>query len=338
MPVRAAIYGCAGLKLTEDEKRFFRDAEPWGFIVFGRNIETPAQLRALTDDFREIAGADVPVLIDQEGGRVARLRPPHWRAYPPARRYGDIYALSREQGLEAARLASRLIAAELISVGVNVDCLPVLDVPVSGAHDVIGNRAYAETPEPVLALGRAAAEGLLESGVLPVIKHVPGHGRAGVDSHLSLPVVETDAKVLSATDFAPFKALADMPLAMTAHVVYTALDAAAPATTSRKVISDIIRGVIGFDGLLISDDLSMQALKGSIAERARASLWAGCDIALHCNGKMQEMEAVASQAPMLAADALRRSQAALSRLAAPEEFDEQAALARFGELLGTSWG
>lgn len=338
MPVRAAIYGCAGLKLTEDEKRFFREAEPWGFIVFGRNIETPTQLRALTDEFREIAGDNVPVLIDQEGGRVARLRPPHWRAYPPARRYGEVYALSREQGLEAARLASRLIAAELVSAGVNVDCLPVLDVPVPGAHDVIGNRAYAEAPEPVLALGRAAAEGLLESGVLPVIKHVPGHGRAGVDSHLSLPVVDTDAKVLSATDFAPFKALADMPLAMTAHVVYTALDATAPATTSRKVIGDIIRGVIGFDGLLISDDLSMQALNGAIAERTRASLRAGCDIALHCNGKMQEMEAVASEAPMLAADALRRSQAALSRLAAPEEFDEKAALARFGELLGTSWG
>lgn len=338
MPVRAAIYGCAGLKLSKDEKRFFREAEPWGFIVFGRNIETPTQLRALTDDFREIVGADVPVLIDQEGGRVARLRPPHWRAYPPTRRYGDLYALSREQGLEAARLASRLIAAELLSVGVNVDCLPVLDVPVPGAHDVIGNRAYAETPEPVLALGRAAAEGLLESGVLPVIKHVPGHGRAGVDSHLSLPVVETDAKTLSTTDFAPFKALADMPLAMTAHVVYTALDASAPATTSRKVISDIIRGAIGFDGLLISDDLSMQALKGTIAERTRASLRAGCDIALHCNGKMPEMEAVASEAPILAADALRRSQAALARLVTPEEFDEQAALARFGDLLGTSWG
>lgn len=338
MPVRAAIYGCAGLKLTEDEKRFFAEAEPWGFTLFGRNIETPTQLRALTDEFREIGGEDVPVLIDQEGGRVARLRPPHWRAYPPARRYGDLYALSREQGLEAARLASRLIAAELVSVGINVDCLPVLDVPVPGAHDVIGDRAYAEAPEPVSALGRAAAEGLLESGVLPVIKHVPGHGRAGVDSHLSLPVVETDAKTLSAADFAPFKALADMPIAMTAHVVYTALDAAAPATTSRKVIGDIIRGVIGFDGLLISDDLSMQALKGSMAERTRASLRAGCDIALHCNGKMQEMEAVASEAPMLAADALRRSQAALSCLAVPEDFDEQEALARLGELLGTSWG
>lgn len=338
MPVRAAIYGCAGPKLTEDERRFFREAEPWGFIIFGRNIETPAQLRTLTDEFREIAGDEVPVLIDQEGGRVARLRPPHWRAYPPARRYGDIHALSREQGLEAARLASRLMAAELVSAGVNVDCLPVLDVPVSGAHEVIGDRAYAETPEAVQALGRAAAEGLLEGGVLPVLKHVPGHGRAGVDSHLSLPVVDIDAKTLSAVDFAPFKALADMPLAMTAHVVYTALDATAPATTSRKVIGDIIRGVIGFDGLLISDDLSMQALNGAIAERARASLRAGCDIALHCNGKMPEMEAVASEAPILTADALRRSQAALSRLAAPEEFDEQAALARFRELLGASWG
>ncbi|MCE9649325.1 MAG: beta-N-acetylhexosaminidase [Parvibaculum sp.] len=338
MPVRAAIYGCAGLKLTDAEKRFFSEAEPWGFIVFARNIETPDQLRALTDEFRDIGGPDVPVLIDQEGGRVARLRPPHWRPYPAGRRYGELYARSREQGVEAARLGSRLIACELASAGINVDCLPVLDVPVPGANDVIGNRAYAETPEPVIALGRAAAEGLLAGGVLPIIKHIPGHGRAGVDSHLSLPIVETDAKTLSETDFAPFKALADMPVAMTAHVVYAAIDAAAPATTSRKVIGDIIRGVIGFDGFLMSDDVSMQALQGSLADRARASLKAGCDIVLHCNGRMDEMEAVAAETPMLAGDALRRSQTALARLSPPEEFDEAAGLARFHELMGTSWG
>ncbi|HEY4343619.1 MAG TPA: beta-N-acetylhexosaminidase [Parvibaculum sp.] len=339
MPVRAAIYGCAGHKLTDAERRFFREAEPWGFIVFARNIASFEQLRRLTDEFREIAGYDdVPVLIDQEGGRVARLKPPHWRTYPPGRRYGELYAHSKEQGLEAARLGSRLIAAELASVGINVDCLPVLDVPVPGSHDVIGDRAYAETPEPVIALGRAAAEGLLESGVLPIIKHIPGHGRAGVDSHLSLPVVETDAKTLSATDFAPFKALADMPVAMTAHVVYTALDTEAPATTSRKVIGDIIRGVIGFDGLLMSDDVSMQALKGTIAERTRACLKAGCDIALHCNGKMDEMEMVAGEVPMLAGDALRRSTEALARLGTPPDFDEPAGFARFRELMGASWG
>ncbi|MGB3809744.1 MAG: beta-N-acetylhexosaminidase [Parvibaculum sp.] len=338
MPTRAAIYGCSGLALTEAEKRFFKDAEPWGFIVFARNIASPQQLRALTDEFRDIAGPDVPVLIDQEGGRVARLRPPQWRAYPAGRRYGELYARSREQGLEAVRLASRLIAAELTAVGVNVDCLPVLDVPVPGAHDVIGDRAYGETPGPVIALGRAAAEGLLEGGVLPIIKHIPGHGRAGVDSHLSLPVVVADARTLTDTDFAPFKALADMPIAMTAHVVYSAIDAHAPATTSRIVIDDIIRGTIGFDGFLMSDDVSMQALKGTIAERTRASLKAGCDIALHCNGEMKEMEAVASEAPLLAGDALRRSAAALARLSAPEDFDEQAGLARFAELMGTSWG
>lgn len=338
MPVRAAIYGCAGPKLTDAERRFFADAEPWGFIIFARNIETPAQVKTLTAELCEIAGREVPVLIDQEGGRVARFRPPHWRPYPAGRLYGDLYARSREQGLEAARLASRLIAAELSAAGVNVDCLPVLDVPMPGAHDVIGNRAYGETPEPVIALGRAAAEGLLEGGVLPIVKHIPGHGRAGVDSHLSLPMVETDAKTLNETDFAPFKALADMPIAMTAHVVYTAIDADAPATTSRKVIGDIIRGLIGFDGFLMSDDVSMQALKGTIAERTRASLKAGCDIVLHCNGKMDEMEAVAGEAPMLAGDALRRSTAALDRLAAPEDFDERSGLARFRELMGTSWG
>lgn len=338
MPVRAAIYGCTGPTLTDAERRFFADAEPWGFIIFAHNIETPAQVRALTSELCEVAGREAPVLIDQEGGRVARFRPPHWRPYPPGRLYGELYARSRELGLEAARLGSRLIATELNAAGVNVDCLPVLDVPVPGAHDVIGNRAYGTTPEPVIALGRAAAEGLLEGGVLPIIKHIPGHGRAGVDSHLSLPVVETDAKTLSATDFAPFQALADMPIAMTAHVVYAAIDADAPATTSRKVIGDIIRGVIGFDGFLMSDDVSMQALKGTIAERTRASLKAGCDIALHCNGKMDEVEAVAGEAPMLAGDALRRSTAALERLAPPEDFDEQGGLARFRELMGTSWG
>ncbi|MFZ2469824.1 MAG: glycoside hydrolase family 3 N-terminal domain-containing protein, partial [Parvibaculum sedimenti] len=262
-----------------------------------------------------------------------RLRPPHWRAYPAGRRFGDLYAVSKEQGLEAARLGARLIAAELLSLGINVDCLPVLDVPVPGAHDVIGDRAYGLTPEPVIALGRAAAEGLLAGGVLPIIKHIPGHGRAGVDSHLSLPVVDNGHATLAATDFAPFRALADMPLAMTAHVVYAALDAAAPATTSAKVISEVIRREIGFDGFLMSDDLSMQALAGTLAERTRASLAAGCDIVLHCNGKMDEMQAVALEVPSLAGKALARSDAALARLVSPEPFDESAGVARLAELM-----
>jgi beta-N-acetylhexosaminidase len=338
MPVRAAIYGCEGLTLTEAERRFFREAEPWGFILFARNVSTPEQVKRLTDELCSVAGRVVPVLIDQEGGRVARLKPPHWRAYPAGRRYGELYARSPELGIEAARIGGRLIASELHALGIYVDCLPVLDVPVPSAHDVIGDRAYGETPEPVIALGRAAAQGLVGGGVLPIIKHIPGHGRAGVDSHLSLPVVDTDAATLARTDFAPFKALADMPLAMTAHVVYTAIDAAAPATTSPTVIKNIIRGVIGFDGLLMSDDVSMQALDGTLAERTRASLKAGCDLALHCNGKMDEMQAVAGEVPVLAGEALRRSAAALARLAPPEPFDESAGIARFKALLGASWG
>jgi beta-N-acetylhexosaminidase len=338
MPVRAAIYGCGGLQLSDAERSFFAEAEPWGFIIFARNIDTPAQVAALTSEMREIAGRDVPVLIDQEGGRVARFRPPHWRAYPPGRHYGDLFERSPQDGLEAVRLASRLIASELYAVGVNVNCLPVLDVPVPGAHDVIGDRAYGETTEPVIALARAAADGLFDGGVLPIIKHIPGHGRAGADSHLCLPVVDTDVKTLDQTDFLPFRALADMPIAMTAHVVYSAIDPDAPATTSRKVIADVIRGIIGFDGLLMSDDVSMQALSGTIAERTRASLKAGCDIVLHCNGKMEEMEAVASEVPLLTGDALARSTAAIERITVPEDFDETAGLARFAELMGSFWG
>jgi beta-N-acetylhexosaminidase len=282
---------------------------------------------------RDLAGRDVPILIDQEGGRVARLKPPHWRAYPPARRYGDLYAQSPKDGLEATWLASRLMAAELLSLGINVDCLPVLDVPVPGAHDVIGDRAYGETPDVVSALGRAAAEGLLAGGVLPVLKHMPGHGRAGADSHLSLPDVKIDVKSLLLTDFLPFQALSDFPLAMTAHVVYSAIDAANPATTSRLIVSDIIRGVIGFDGLLMSDDLSMQALSGTLNARAKASFKAGCDLVLHCNGKMAEMLEIAREVPVLAGDALRRSQAALDRRGPAAEFDEEEGWARFQTLM-----
>lgn len=334
MAVSAAIYGCSGLTLTDGEKRFFSEASPWGFILFARNCQSPEQIRALTASLREVVGRDAPILIDQEGGRVARLRPPQWRAYPPGRSYGDLYAVHPDKGLEAARLGAQLIACELLDLGINVDCLPVLDVPVPGAHDVIGNRAYGLTPAPVTTLGRAAALGLLEGGVLPVIKHIPGHGRAGVDSHLSLPVVATPLDQLRITDFVPFKALNDLPLAMTAHVVYTALDPARPATTSTKVIHDIIRGEIGFGGLLMSDDVSMQALAGDMASRTRESLKAGCDVALHCNGKMDEMLAVASEAGTLNGDSAKRADAAISALTRPERIDAAAKYEYLQSLMG----
>jgi beta-N-acetylhexosaminidase len=316
---RAFIAGLSGTVLTPDETAFFRDAAPWGFILFRRNIETPGQVRELTDSLRTLSGRlIIPILIDQEGGRVQRMGPPHWPKYPPGRAYG---LLPPDEAAEMARLGARLMAHDLAAVGINVDCLPVLDVPTPGAHDVIGDRAYANEPEQVARLGRAACEGLLAGGVLPVVKHIPGHGRAGADSHLALPVVAATWSELQERDFAPFKALADMPLAMTAHVVYTALDESHPATTSPVVMERVVRGEIGFDGLVMSDDLSMKALTGTFEERTHASLAAGCDVVLHCNGELAEMRQVAEAAPVLAGDALRRANAALARLKAPEPFD-----------------
>ncbi len=314
MPIRAFITGCSGLVLTADETAFIRQAEPWGLILFKRNVETPRQVLALTEAFRAAVGrADAPVLVDQEGGRVQRLGPPHWRAYPSAGRLG---AIAGEPWMRAARvrLVARLMAHDLRAVGITVDCMPVLDVPVAGAHAVIGDRAYADTSELIARLGRAAAEGMLAGGVMPVIKHVPGHGRAGADSHHALPVVDADRDALEAQDFLPFRVLADMPAAMTAHVVYTALDRRRPATTSQRVVRDVIRGDIGFQGLLMSDDLSMQALSGTLRERAAAALRAGCDIGLHCNGILAEMEQVADAVPVLAGVARRRAAAALARI------------------------
>jgi len=315
MAIRAFITGCSGPVLTADETAFIRQAEPWGLILFKRNVETRRQVLALTEAFRAAVGrADAPVLVDQEGGRVQRLGPPHWRAYPSAGRLG---AIAGEPWLRAARvrLAARLMACDLRAVGITVDCMPVLDVPVAGAHAVIGDRAYADTAELIAQLGRAAAEGMLAGGVMPVIKHVPGHGRAGADSHHALPVVDADRDALEAQDFLPFRVLADMPAAMTAHVVFTALDRRRPATTSRRVVRDVIRGAIGFQGLLMSDDLSMQALSGTLRERAAAALRAGCDIGLHCNGILAEMEQVADAVPVLAGAARRRAAAALARIA-----------------------
>lgn len=334
MAVSAAIYGLCGEALTADERAFFRDADPWGFILFQRNCAGPDQIRALVDDLRALSGrADTPVLIDQEGGRVQRLKPPLWRAAPPASDFGGLNARNPAAAREALALNVGLIAAELAALGINVDCLPVLDVPQEGSHDIIGDRAYAKDAAIVATLGRAACEALMAGGVLPVIKHIPGHGRALADSHLDLPVVDAPRAALEAVDFAPFRALRDMPLAMTAHVVYSAIDAENCATVSPTVITDIIRGQIGFDGLLMSDDLSMKALKGGFEERTRASLAAGCDVVLHCNGDMGEMMAIAGAAPPLSGVAAVRAEAALARLKTPQAFDVAAAGARLDVLM-----
>lgn len=333
--MKPLILGASGLSLTPEEVAFFAHHRPCGFILFKRNIETPEQVRALVASMREAArNPDALVLIDQEGGRVARLRPPHWREYPTGATFGALYAQNPLHGLEAARLGARLIADDLISLGINVDCLPVLDVPLEGAHDVIGDRAYGRTPAIVTALGGAAAEGLMEGGVLPVIKHIPGHGRAMADSHHDLPIVTASRADLDAQDFAPFAALNTLPLAMTAHVIFTAIDPHNPATTSPTLIRDIIRGQMGFDGLLMSDDLSMKALSGDFAQRRAQSLAAGCDVVLHCNGVMEEMVAIAEGCPDMTVEAQRRFAAALSHLARPRPpFDRGKAEARFAELL-----
>jgi len=338
MKTRAFIAGCSGYELTADEIAFFREAAPWGFILFRRNIDNPEQVRALCASLREAVGREeAPVLIDQEGGRVQRMGPPHWPKYPSGATYGAVHANDPLVQRELARLGARLIAHDLRAVGVTVDCLPVLDVPSPGAHDVIGDRAYGRTPDKVAVLGRAAAEGLLAGGVLPVIKHIPGHGRAGADSHLALPVVDASREELERHDFAPFRMLADMPLAMTAHVVYTALDPERPATTSPIVIRDIIRGHIGYDGLLMTDDLSMKALSGSFREKTEAAFAAGCDMALHCNGEMEEMSAVAEASPVLEGEALRRAAVALGRIRhEPEPLDPVDARARLDAALAMS--
>jgi beta-N-acetylhexosaminidase len=332
-----AIYGCAGPALSEEERNFFRGAQPWGFILFGRNIEHPGQVRALVAALREtVADPRAPVLIDQEGGRVARLKPPQWEARPPAARFGAAYARNAEAACEAAYLNARLIAHDLAGLGINVDCLPVLDVPVPGADDVIGDRAFSSDPLAIIALGRAQMQGLIEGGVLPVMKHIPGHGRAAADSHKALPLVSASAEELSAGDFVTFRSLDTCPIAMTAHVVYAAIDPQRPATTSPKVVRRVIRGEIGFDGLLMSDDLSMQALNGPLSVRAKAALFAGCDLVLHCNGDMDEMKQVASEAKELTGVAARRSKQALSHLTVPDpDFDAAGAQARLAELLET---
>ena len=333
MSTRAFITGISGTGLTAAEREFIRAERPWGFILFKRNIEAPDQVSALVRELRNCLGeADAPVLIDQEGGRVARLGPPHWPVYPPGAVFGALYDLDPALGLKAARLSSRLIAADLIDLGITVDCLPLADVPVAGADAVIGNRAYGTEPAKVAAIARAVTEGLEQGGVLPVLKHIPGHGRAAADSHFRLPTVDTSKDELERTDFAAFQPLADLPMAMTAHVVFSALDPTHPATTSATIIRQVIRGLIGFQGLLMSDDVSMNALAGSLAERTRAIVNAGCDMVLHCNGKLDEMRDVARETPELAGEALDRARRALALRRKPEAFDRQAARAELDAL------
>ena len=334
MSSRAFIIGVSGLELTAEERAFIRGERPWGFILFKRNIETPAQVTALVREMCDCLGeVGAPVLIDQEGGRVARLGPPHWPVYPPGAVFGALYDLDPALGLKAARLSSRLIAADLIDLGITVDCLPLADVPVAGADAVIGNRAYGTEPAKVAAIARAVTEGLEQGGVLPILKHIPGHGRATADSHFRLPTVDTPRDELERTDFAAFQPLANLPMAMTAHVVFSALDPAQPATTSATIIRQVIRGVIGFQGLLMSDDVSMNALAGSIAERTRAIVNAGCDMVLHCNGKLDEMRDVARETPELTGEALQRTIRALASRKPPEPLDRQAARAELDALL-----
>ena len=335
MAARAFITGLSGLSITATERAFLRESQPWGLILFARNISDPAQVADLTRSFRDIVGREAPVLVDQEGGRVQRLRPPHWPVYPPGARYGELYDRNPAMGLSTARLAAHLIAADLHAIGIDVDCLPIADVPVPGGDPVIGDRAYGTEPAKVAAIGGAVAEGLLAGGVLPVLKHLPGHGRAGADSHHKLPVVDTDRATLEATDFAAFRPLAHLPLGMTAHVVFSAIDPVAPATTSVTMVEQVIRGAIGFQGLLMSDDVSMNALSGSIAERSRASLAAGCDVVLHCNGKLEEMVAVAAEAPELAGLAAQRADAALAARRTPANFDIAATRETFAQMIGS---
>ncbi|HVH81629.1 MAG TPA: beta-N-acetylhexosaminidase [Stellaceae bacterium] len=323
---RAILFSCAGETLNAEERAFFRDAKPVGFVLFQRNCRDREQVRALIAGFRDCVGRnDAPVLIDQEGGRVARLKPPAWRRHPSAARLASL-----PEAEEAVGLGARLIADDLSELGVTVDAMPVLDLPVPGADNVIGDRAYGNEPERVATLGRAACEGLLAGGVLPIVKHMPGHGRARVDSHKSLPVVDEDSALLQATDFAPFRALHDMPWAMTAHIVFRAIDARRPATLSPLVIEQVIRTSIGFGGVLVSDDIGMGALGGSYAERSKAVLEAGCDLVLHCSGRLEEMQEAAEAAVLLteaAAQRLARGEAL--RQSSRRDFDRREAEARF---------
>ncbi len=334
----AAIFGMAGKALSDEERAFFRRVRPVGYILFARNVEDPEQVSALTQELRSLTPDDNPlILIDQEGGRVQRLIPPHWRFAPSMAEFGELYARNPERGAEALKTNMALIGRELCALGIDVDCAPVMDVPVLGAHDVIGDRAFSTDPAVVAQMAPYACDGLREAGIVPVIKHLPGHGRATSDSHKELPVVTESLGVLKGSDFAPFKVLCaaqgqGVCFGMTAHVVYKSIDSERPATTSKTVIGDIIRGEIGFEGLLMSDDLGMKALSGPFDERAAASLEAGCDVVLHCDGNLADMEAVAKGAKPLGGNALKSLEGASSVRLKPQKTFENVLVAEFGVL------
>ena len=320
----AVIFGCAGTAITAEEKAFFRDVDPLGFILFARNVADPDQMRRLTGELRNAIGKDdAPILIDQEGGRVARLKPPHWRTMPAAAKFGEIAAIDRARAAQAVRINHELLAGELRAIGVTVDCTPCLDLKRPETTGAIGDRAFAADPHLVADLGRAAAEGLLAGGVIPVIKHMPGHGRATVDSHLDLPTIDADFDELAESDFVPFRKLNDLPWGITAHLVYKEIDPERPATLSPRVINEVIRGEIGFQGLLLSDDMSMKALKGTLDVLARGLIDAGCDVALHCNGNMAEMRLVASGCGPLSAAAVLRYERGRQRVNREPDFDTE---------------
>ncbi len=311
----ACIFALSGMEVSEAERALFRAAKPFGFILFKRNIDNPAQVKALVHDLKGIVGRDCPVLVDQEGGRVARLCPPHWRDYPPMKDFGDLYLIAPEQALENLRFETFRLADDLVDLGINVDCAPVLDILVDGAHDIVGDRSFSDAPEIVARLGLSACRHFLRSGVTPIIKHIPGHGRARADSHLELPRVGTSYDVLSNTDFAPFRDIAASDVgravwAMTAHIVFDDVDADHPVSVSEQAIENVIRTDIGFDGILIADDLDMKALDcyGGVSEKAMASLNAGCDLALYCAGELSKMEELAENLPVLNEITLKRLQ------------------------------
>lgn len=332
--MKPIIFGLAGEELSPAEREFLEEIRPCGIILFKRNIRTPEQVANLTKEIRLILGANRGlILIDQEGGRVQRLGPPHWRQIPPAGYFAEIAGRDTALGRSLLRASIRRMATELRSLGINTDCLPVLDVPVPGAHDIIGDRALGRDSTLVADLGAVVVDALAEAGVLPVIKHIPGHGRATADSHEELPVVDAALDELQASDFRPFRALRHAPLAMTAHVVYRAIDPGTPATWSKKVVSDIIRGEIGFEGLLMSDDLGMNALSGSMAERALKSLEAGVDLVCHCCGDLDEMLAVADVVPPMGEPLERRVTELLAAAGGQETMDLAALTAQYDELI-----
>lgn len=345
MVARAFIAGCEGTTVSSDEAAFLRDADPWGIVLFGRNVETPGQVRALTSALRDALGREAPIFIDQEGGRVQRFRPPHWHGFPAAARFGQLYARDPEMAFQAVLLSHHLMALELSEAGVDCACAPVVDVPQADADPVIGDRAFARAAQDVGALALAALDGLSLGGCLGVIKHIPGHGRATADSHTALPVVDTPLDELTQTDFAAFQTVASAPMAMTAHVVYSAVDDGQSATTSRTVIHDVIRTLIGFDGLLMCDDLSMNALSGDLKQRTRDALAAGCDVVLHGNGMLHgerlaggealraELECVAAHVPELSGKPLARANAALAQRRTGVALDVSSAHDELEELL-----